>query len=215
MILENVRGLSTRGELQGVFSKFEELRIYYEYLEEYLKQYSDKIHEKYKDEFKKYPNDPNLGGSINYEDWGWVELYPNIHRKSFIITCYSYFEKELFTLCKNLKESKQYSLDVTNSEGKGIEKVKNYLNEVRYFDISKHNKTKTWPEITNIRKIRNLIVHNDGILDRLDKDKAIRKYIAGRSDISIKGDEIIIDPDYCRHVVDTLEKFHTEICLKE
>ena len=161
MTLENVR-IATSVEIQGFFSEFFELRLYYEYLEEYLKQSHNKLNEKYKDEFKKYPNDPNLGGNTDYEDWGRFELYPNILRKSFIITIISYFEKELFTLCKNLKDLKKSPLDIPNSKGKGnnLDKVKKYIKEVSRVDISNDNIT--WEEITRINKIRNLIVHNNG-----------------------------------------------------
>ncbi len=202
-----MRGTAVKQKI--VVSNFGEFLKYYDFLEEYLQRYSDEINKKLAEGIEKYPEDPYSGEGIYQEYQIFAEYYPNILRKSFITTCYSYLEKELFEICKIQKNLKSLPLDVTDLNGRGIKQAKTYLNKVAGIDFSDNE---TWNEITNIGKIRNLIVHKDGILDALDKE--IRTYIDRRSDISIECATIIIHADYGRHVVNTLGKFHVAISLK-
>lgn len=124
----------------------------------------------------------------------YASEYPNILRKSFLITCYSYLEHELIKECKLQR-------------GDGIEQAKIYLKLIG-LDISS---SKLWNEIKNIQAIRNCIVHSDGVLT-CKKDEQIRNYIKTRQDIFIKNNKIVLTADYCRYVVNTFSAF--EIYIK-
>ncbi len=205
-----MRGAMVFEETVEVDANLFEFSRYYDIFENYLQQYSDEFLKGLKNEIQKNQDDPFLG---QLEDYLYdthqilAKEYPNILRKSIIITCYSYLEKELFIICEIQKNAKSLPLDVKDLKGNGIEQAKKYLNKVAGIDFSDN---KTWEEIQNIRKIRNLIVHKDGILD--DKDK-IREYIEKRpSEISIEGNKIIFkNADYCRHVINIITDFHKEI----
>ncbi len=171
---------------------------YLDLIEEYLKQYSEDFVKKEKIDF----DDPECDVS---EYFLYANEYPNILRKSFLITMYSYLEHELIKTCEFKKESESLQLDINQLNGGVLERAKNYLKLIGK-DISN---CKSWSEINNIKAIRNCIVHSDGVLTS-EKDKHIRNYIKKRQDIRVEGDAIFLTTDYCRHAIITFSDFEFE-----
>jgi hypothetical protein len=93
-------------------------------------------------------------------DETFKEYFPNLQRKSSLITLFSYLEHTLDDLCLLFKASEKYSLDLKDINGKGIERSATYLKKVCGIKNSKG--TNEWAIINEIRIIRNLIVHNEG-----------------------------------------------------
>ena len=58
----------------------------------------------------------------------------------------------------------------------------------------------------NITEIRNFIVHSEGILNNSKKAEKIRNYISRRHDIFIENDKIILSADYCRYVINIIDR---------
>lgn len=169
-----------------------------------MQQHSDEFLEKVRDELKKCPDDLDLERELYEEHSYFDKEFPNIFRYSFLVACYSYLEQELIAECKVERNVKSLSLDVTDLSGKGIIRAKNYLTKVAGVDFPDYE---SWNEITYIMKIRNFIVHRDGVLDDSKKAEKIRAYIGRRQDISIMENKIILSADYCRHVVNIIEAF--------
>ncbi|MEQ3690385.1 MAG: hypothetical protein ABNG98_02580 [Flavobacterium sp.] len=99
-------------------------------------------------------------------------VYLQRFRFSIIIQLYSFLETELKKYCDyhftmNNKEYKASDLKANND----IEKFKKYLKNSAGKDISKNP---NWVFINEFRKLRNLIVHSNGVFD--DKDSNCNSY---------------------------------------
>ncbi len=167
----------------------DELIKYLDIIEEYLQRYSEEFAKKSKIDF----DDPYCDVD---EYFLYASEYPNILRKSFLIICYSFLEHELIAECK-LKGDLRAG---------GIDDAVKCLG----FDVSSY---KPWNEIKNIQKIRNCIVHSDGVLTNCRDREYIRTYIENRSekDIFIENDEITLSADYCRYMVKIFTEFESKV----
>ena len=127
--------------------------------------------------------------------------FPNIQRKSILITALSFFEREINKLCIELKEMKNIKVSLKDLNTQGLPRAIIYLEKVIEIPIDKNNKT--YKRISDINKIRNLIVHNNGYLYNnentlKEEDKIIKKtsYLSGEY-------EIQIEKGYIEYVIET------------
>lgn len=181
------------------------LTQYLNLLEKYLQGYSTEFLKKSDEEFKGEFEEGER--PIYWDEYLLYSTeYPNILRKSFLITCYSILEHELIAQCKSQKKLKSLPIDVSDLRGGGADKAMKYLKLVGV-DLSKD---KSWKDIKNIQMIRNCIVHSDSVSNCHNPDD-IQKYIKTRKDISIENDEIILTKEYCRFVVNVLSDFEFDI----
>ncbi|CAN5767550.1 hypothetical protein BH24ACI1_BH24ACI1_19550 [soil metagenome] len=65
-------------------------------------------------------------GSYNVADLFKV-YFPNLQRKSALITLYSYLEFELNELCENLRRNKNIKLSLRDLSDDGIKRASNFL----------------------------------------------------------------------------------------
>lgn len=169
-----------------------------EYSTDFLKQSDDNL-KNHADEDKEFELEFNILPEYSL----LAEEFPDILRKSFIITCYSYLEHGIKGHCNFIKIRKSEPLDITDLGKGGIDQAKTYLKKVANIDISD---TKSWNDIKHIGQIRNRIVHQDSSLP--DEGSDIRKYINSRpQDFSINGNKFIIHAEYCRYVINTIDDF--------
>lgn len=182
------------------------LTEYLDLLEKYLDGYSNEFLKK----SEKVEGELEEGEvpSYWYEYLLYAEEYPNILRKSFLITCCSILEQELFEECKLQKKFKSIPIDVNDLGGGGIDKAMKYL-KLAGLDLSM---VKSWDDVRNIQLIRNCLVHSDSVLN-CNKIEQIQKYIKTRKDkdISIENDKIILTLNYCRYVVNAFSAFEFDI----
>ena len=125
--------------------------------------------------------------------------FPNLQRRSALLTLTGYFEHELDKLCQQFQVEKAFSLSLSDLAGSGIARSTNYLEKVAGIDA--HKTSREWNQIKNIQKVRNLIVHQDGQLidSRGEPNKAVIEYI--RLTESLEGDdEVIVKSNYLAQV---------------
>jgi hypothetical protein len=142
---------------------------------------------------------------------GIFETYfPNLQRRSGLITLYSFLEHELEQLCGLFVETEKMKLSLNDIRGTGIERSSLFLEKVVGLQIDRS--TILWQEIRNTQKVRNLVVHNDAKLhDRAGKpkDEVIRyvrasPYLSGEDEINVHG-------GYLSHVLETFDRHFQEI----
>jgi len=171
----------------------------------------------------------------NYYDWNSEPyflidaVFKTISLYSFIVTFYSYVENSLNTLCNaeysdkeqlHKKEGKPpFNIRYGDMKGEGIQRARLYLEKV--IGINLHVGKKPWSEINTLRKIRNVIVHNEGYTpsDDIEKDGNIRQHIKdGRLEITDHGHDmngrILIRPEYLGFILSTVREFFEKIELK-
>ena len=138
-----------------------------------------------------------------YNDYYNIELHHvDIHRKSCLVTLYSYLESFLNYLCECLYDLNGYSVKYTDLKGHGIFRAKLYLDKVVGVDFKKINPE--WTKICNLNLIRNSIVHNSG---KSDKEKT-NKLIKSEPNLSLNMfNEIRIKDDYVNEAISQIELF--------
>lgn len=137
------------------------------------------------------------------------EKYPSIHRKSLLITIYSFFENELNDLCGMLSESVSSNVKLADLQGNGIERALLYLSKVAMFDLSKMGKT--LPYIKNINIIRNAVVHNGGILPS-DPQHKVNVFISNTKGISgSPGRNVRLEASFINEMINMLIQFFSQI----
>jgi hypothetical protein len=134
------------------------------------------------------------------------EYFPNLQRRSALITLVSFFEHQLAELCSRFAEDRKFALKATDLRGDGIGRLSLYLAKVAGLPLD--NGREAWDEIRHIQSVRNAIVHNDGKLR--DTEKALIEY--GRSN-GILSEElwVKINAEYLPHVIETFDSYFKEI----
>lgn len=146
-------------------------------------------------------------------DYYDIELHHlDIHRKSCLVTLYSYLENFLNYFCEYLSELNGRKLKYTDLSGKGVFRARLYLLKVEDVDFDQMNKE--WNQIIGFNLIRNNIVHESG---KVGKDKLI-KFINTNESLSINSfDDVRIKSDYIHEVIDIIEGFilniHTQVFI--
>ncbi len=138
------------------------------------------------------------------------EKYPSIHRTSLVITLYNFLEKELNQLCSTFYESVGRDIVLKDINGQGIERALKYLSKVAGLDISKMGKT--LPFIKNVNILRNVIVHNGGVLPT-DQNHKIHQFIDSQKHIFGKSyhNSVRFDSEFIDQLIDVLIDFFGEL----
>jgi hypothetical protein len=100
---------------------------------------------------------------------------------SLFAHCYHLLEHRLNHICKFLYKHNKYKLSLDDLKGKGIFRARNYLEKV--VGICLPDNSNEWEEIVIYSKIRNIIVHNDGRIDKSNPDKKVIAYINAKPNI--------------------------------
>jgi hypothetical protein len=144
---------------------------------------------------------------LNDETWDlegiFGKYFPNLQRRSALLTVCGFFEYQLDNLCLLYQSEKGYKLTLSDLNGKGIDRSTNYLEKVAGLEVFKESKI--WNNIKNIQKIRNIIVHQDGKLKNATQQTL--DYI-NQMEFLEGGDEVTIKRGFLSYVVSD----HKEYC---
>lgn len=147
-------------------------------------------------------------------DYYNIELHHlDIHRKSCLVTLYSYLESFLNYFCEYLYELNGRKIKYTDLSGTGIFRARLYLLKVEGVDFDQINNR--WNQIKGFNLIRNNIVHESG---KVGKDKLI-KFIETNENLSINNfDDVRIESGYIHELIDIIESFilniHTQVFIE-
>jgi hypothetical protein len=131
----------------------------------------------------------------------FLDHFPNIQRKSALLTIYSFFEYELILLCNLFTKTENFSLKLDDINGKGIiSKAILYLEKVAGIKI------KSWQKIHEIRIIRNLVVHGEGRLLDSEGKKVKEVKIIKTSKLLSCDTELKIEEGYLQYILKTFQE---------
>ncbi|MGE1164499.1 hypothetical protein ACQJ0Y_14620 [Peribacillus simplex] len=146
---------------------------FYNYIEEMegiLNLQLEKLVNEYKEESKNLSEDQaedfyeyNYADQVNY----FKDDFPNILRKSFVTSLYSFLEQQLVKVCQEVHKVIQDDSYNRKYNRSPIFYSYKYLTEEVKVDSDTLNET--WSKIEKLNKIRNHLVHNGG--DTLNKIK--------------------------------------------
>ncbi len=153
-------------------------------------------------------------GENNVGDYQFYrDEFPYILRNSFFVSAYSLLEFDIDFICKELKTKKKIPINLSDLSGDLMKRLKLYF---KLAAVEYPFNNKIWEEINNYSKLRNCIVHSNGLLKKDDKDyEALIKYVKEKSlakERYIISDEaaeleIGLTKAFCEEAVDTMEKF--------
>jgi hypothetical protein len=150
-------------------------------------------------------------GKIDSMGWDmkalFEEHFPNLQRRSALITVYSSFEYELFQLCALFQQEKNLTIAVTDLSGDGIKQAANYLEKVAELDtqLGSHE----WQNVNHIRVIRNMIVHREGRLLNAEGKRPKHETNAIEKLPFIHADdvEVLLEPQFLPKAVSTFDSY--------
>jgi hypothetical protein len=171
--------------------------------------------DKAEQEGRQYAQEVEIYGNLDSMGWDmkalFEEHFPNLQRRSALMTVYGSFEHDFIELCVLLQKEKHLNREVSSISGRGIWQAAKYLEKVAQLNV--HRDSRQWRTINHIRVIRNMIVHRDGrLVDARGKrptkeTRAIKdlKYIRP-SEI-----EVLLEPEFVPEVVRTFTSYFTLI----
>lgn len=132
--------------------------------------------------------------------------FPNLHRRSALLTVWSSFEKELDDLCNEYQKRRSLKIELSDMNGKGIDRSVAYLEKVVGFNVQRDSAE--WHEIKIIQRMRNLFVHQNGYFsDTSNKNKELLRYISTNTNLKVEYNEIIILSGYLQKVLAIMRKY--------
>lgn len=140
-----------------------------------------------------------------YEDehWRYSERFPRILRNSFLVLAHSLLEKQIARLCSWLRKKREIPIGWADLRGDVLDRAKLYFKlaglPIRFDD-------QTWREINYYTKVRNCIVHENGLIKRLQDDQDFTNYITRKGIISTDmiEQEIALTEQFCEEVIKTM-----------
>ena len=90
-------------------------------------------------------------------------------------------------------------------------KYKRYFKKVVQVDYQ-FSKSSSWERIRGHQEIRNLLVHNGGLLDESERSNKVRRFIKHRRiSISIEDGSLSIQKNYIKELITDLQQILTEM----
>ena len=121
-------------------------------------------------------------------DYLLTSHFPKLLHSGFIISVLSFFEQQLIRFCNNLKTTENHGLRVQDLAGSFLERFRNYCIHVAQLPIP----TDDWEDIKGAMEVRNCLVHNAGMLDGFNKEKAVRAFVRRHHTPSIARNNVLV-----------------------
>lgn len=203
-----------------LFEDLTNLLMYHKEMEAHLKQKQEV--------FENLPVEDKESLVDTEYDYRLYEAYPDILRQGLFITCWSFFENKLISLCRkahlanpNLETFQNFKEKHKHKHYSTIKKAKRYLSDEiasKITSVQFHNEA-VWTTAYRYNEIRNAIIHKGSIIqcDGTDIANRIHQFIASQKPTSIKlvsygnYSYIKLNEDFCNEVITYLWDFFIEL----
>jgi hypothetical protein len=136
---------------------------------------------------------------------GKVNSFQNLLRQSFFTSLFTFFETKLVEECV-IRKSDNEPLLLSDIRGQDeLEKVKIYFSKV--LQLSFPSESAEWMEITKLRRVRNLVVHNRGRISGKYRTQDLLSYIEHSTYLEEIEQQIFIKAGFCKHALKTFKAF--------
>lgn len=142
----------------------------------------------------------------NEDRWRYEAKFPRLLRNSFLVSCWSLLEREIYLVCKSLRKDKQIPIKADDLRYDFLERSKLYF-QIAGLSLSYNDGT--WQELNRYYKIRNCIVHNHGLVDKYAEEQDFMRYAEQKGIISKDTieKEIALTKEFCKEVIETIRRF--------
>lgn len=132
-------------------------------------------------------------------------MFPSMHRASTFITLYNFFEYSLNQLCKSIGDELGSRIGLQDLKGSGIERAFLFLDKVPEFAFSSIENHMSFIRYCN--KLRNVIVHNGGVLPE-DRNDPLNRFVNSTELLrGGPGREVLFEHSFVPAFIDSLEAF--------
>ena len=120
----------------------------------------------------------SLGIRYNFNDYDSIveileKTLPQILRRSFVISVWSFFEKNANKIADI--QSQSNSFKISEIRGSILDRIKLYFDRVHGIKVCEKNDI--WDFITKFKKIRDIIAHSNGYISMMSPTNHVVKYI--------------------------------------
>jgi hypothetical protein len=194
--------------------RLDELKKYLDVTEKYLQKAKAEFEARSDEQIKELPDEKRQEFYDFYQDdyWQYAEKFPRILRNSLLVSAISLLEYEINVICESLKKKQDIRINLNDLRGDALERTRKYFqNAGLELPFNNH----IWREINHYYKVRNCIVHTNGLIMELQyKDrKDLIPYLTRKGIISedtIKK-EIALTTQFCKEVIETIQVFLVEL----
>ena len=171
---------------------FIDLRNYQNFMEKYLIQAKEEFETSVK-EINISEDSPEyhlqVFNNINDRRMEISLIYPHNFRATFLIHILSFIESTIRNICINYQENRSTETSYSAMKGSSVfNKSKMYLSKEAKINLDTYNE---WNFINTVRKIRNKLVHNQGIICNSDNDfNEIEMFVEEYDFISLRDKQI-------------------------
>ena len=202
---DNQNSLRMTAKLAKLSTEFrlESFRTYTEELEGKFQQDKESLFTKQNQLLSGLPNEEReiFESGLSDDYYTIEEVYIGQYRKSTLVSIYSFLEYAMNDLCKLCQKFYAITLNYEHLKGAGITRAKLYLEKVIKVNFETLNPE--WDELQNMNKVRNRIVHADGVLDENLKNLVVRT-----QGLSINNyRDLLVDRTYIDFSITTVERF--------
>lgn len=215
---------------------FSDLSQYYRHVVTQLQYYADRIKasgRKIAEEHKERGREFDKQGQGKFERV-FAEVWPGYFHNSFLTVACSQFENEAKKLCAIIQKEHKMPVSWDEMEGPAPIKTKSYLNlagvvlkddpprielalpDFRPTAVYDENRTiisTIWNELRYYYRVRNCIVHDNGLVEKARGSSTLRKYVTEKGILNEKEGrpEIQINEEFNVIVCDTMRKFFEKL----
>jgi len=138
-----------------------------------------------------------------------TNLFPNMHRRAYLITIVGALETFMDGLCRYTQRARSLEVSVTDLKGSGIERSRIYLRKVIGVQLPQSS---NWEEVAIAQKIRNLVTHNRGALKDDDASRAIRTKAESSTRYRVSDrDEILLEEEFLPALLEDISEFSGQL----
>ncbi len=136
-------------------------------------------------------------------------LFPSMHRESMFITLYNFLEHNINAICNEIGKELRSAVQLKDIHGKGLERAFLFLKLVPGFEFKNINDEMSF--IKNANRLRNVVVHNGGVLPSNEKEK-VNLFVQSQASLSgLPGSPIQFDQSFTPLFVEKLQVLFGEI----
>ena len=136
-------------------------------------------------------------------------LFPSMHRESMFITLYNFLEHNLNAICIEIGKELKSAVQLKHLRGSGLERAFLFLKLVPAFQFKDIDEEISF--IKNTNRLRNIVVHNGGILPE-DEDEIVNRFVKSQpSLLGVPGRPIHFRDSFTPLFVEKLQALFKEI----
>lgn len=201
--------------------KFYDIKQYYDEIESKFEIDKNKLSKRYDEEFFEHElysfTKSDLDNYFPEEYFRIEDVFLKQFRYSIIVTIYSLLESSLNYLCQYLFRLNRFGLKLEEVRRDGIERAKLYLSKVCLIDFTEESKE--WQEMQKLNRIRNCVVHAEGIVNKVKSPKKLINVINNTGGLEIEKKRYLkIESDYIGSAIvnaeELLDKVHDKAFAK-